>query len=139
MAEKIVTLVLLLGGLVYLLLAHQLAFGTLASPKSGFLPVLAGTVAVLLALALVVRQWRSHQWVPQSQVNWTTFSFIIIGLIFYVAILRIIGFFAATFVFLFYLFKVADTPGWAVPFMIAAASATVFYLLFERYLVVTLP
>lgn len=139
MAEKVITLFLLLGGLVYLRLARQLAFGTLTSPKSGFLPVLAGAVAVLLALALVIRQWRSPKPPPQSKVNWITFSLISIGLLFYITLLHIIGFFVVTFVFLFYFLKVADTPGWCVPFIVAAGSSTVFYLLFERYLAVTLP
>jgi putative tricarboxylic transport membrane protein len=139
MAEKVITLVLLLGGLVYLFSARSLAFGILASPKSGFLPALAGTVAVILALTLVVSQWRFPTSLQRTPVNWTTFFFILIGFLFYVTILRIIGFFSATFIFLFYLMKAADTPGWTVPFMVAACSATCFYLLFERYLAVILP
>lgn len=139
MAERIITLALLLGGLVYLFLARQLAFGTLASPKAGFLPIVAGSITVILALILVVSQWRSHKSMKQTKVNWTTFSFIIIGLLFYITSLQIIGFLAATFIFLFYLLKVGDRLGWIIPFVIAAASSTFFYILFERYLAVTLP
>ncbi len=139
MAEKIITLFLLLGSLVYLLLARQFAFGTLVSPRSGFLPILAGAVAVILALALVVSQWRSPKLMQQTKVDWTRFSFIIIGLLFYITILRIIGFFVATFVFLFYFLKVADTPGWTAPFIVAAGSSVAFYLLFAHYLAVNLP
>ncbi|MBP2627005.1 MAG: hypothetical protein H6Q68_1716 [Firmicutes bacterium] len=139
MTEKIIPFFFLLGSVVYLCLAGQLTFGTLQSPRSGFLPILAGITAVLFALFLIFKQLRSKESIPKENVDWTKFIFILIGLLFYITIFNIIGYFAATFIFLFYLFKIADTKGWIFPFMMAAGSSIVFYLLFKYFLAVTLP
>jgi len=139
MTEKIITLFLLLGSIAYLFFAQQLTFGIPMSPKSGFLPILAGFTAVAIALLLVVNQWHTKKALILKSVDWTKFIFVIIGLLFYITLFNIIGYFAATFILLFYLFKVADTTGWVVPFMGAASSSTVFFLIFKYYLAVTLP
>ena len=139
MTEKIITLFFLLGSIVYLCLAKQLTFGTLQSPRSGFLPMLAGITAVVFALVLMFNQWRLKKHILQDKVDWTKFIFILIGLLFYITLFNIIGYYTATFIFLFYLFKIADTAGWIMPFMMAAGSSTIFYLLFKYYLAVPLP
>lgn len=139
MTEKIITLLFSLGSITYLFWAQELTFGTLGSPKSGFLPNLAGTTAFLLSLALFCGQLQSKRTDEQEKVDWTKFLFIIIGLVFYILILKIVGYFTATFIFLFYLFKVADTSGWISPLLISFGSSATFYLLFAYYLKVTLP
>ncbi len=139
MAEKIITLCFLLGSLAYLFMAQKFTFGTLDSPKSGFLPALAGIMGIILSLTLLINQWRPQKAPEKDAINWTKFVCIIIGLLFYITILNIIGYFAATFIFLFYLFKLADMAGWLLPFTLAAISSSLFYLLFEYYLAVPLP
>ena len=139
MTEKIITLFLLLGSIVYLYAAGQLTFGTLQSPRSGFLPLLAGVTAFIVALVLLFNQCQSEKPLPKNNVDWAKFILILIGLLFYITIFNIIGYFTATFIFLFYLFKVADMTGWIMPFMMAVGSSTVFYLLFKYYLAVPLP
>jgi len=137
--EKIITLSLLFCSTIYLFFANQLTFGTLTLPKSGFLPTLAGITAAIVALLLIVNQFQSKKIATQNKVDWTKFIFLIIGLLFYIMIFNIVGYFIATFIFLFYLFKIADTSGWVIPFMMAAASSTLFHLIFKYYLAVTLP
>lgn len=139
MAERIITMSFLLGSIIYLLGAQQLTFGTFESPKSGFLPHLAGLVAIALALALLVKQLHTTTMLKPDMVEWTKFLFVIIGLLVYLTILNTIGYLAAAFIFLVYLFKVADTGGWIVPIAMAAGSSAVFYLVFAHYLAVTLP
>jgi putative tricarboxylic transport membrane protein len=139
MSEKTVSLFLFSGILSYLFFANQLAFGTFISPKSGFLPILAGTLGLILTLLLLLSQWRTEKTTQQPEMDWTRFIFIIIGLIFYVTMLNMIGYLAATFIFLLYLFKISDTPQWLLPLTIAASTALTFYLLFDRFLAVTLP
>lgn len=139
MSEKIITLLFFLGSITYLSWAQELTFGTLGSPKSGFLPTLAGTISLLLSLALYCIPVQSKSTNEQEEVDWTKFIFIIIGLLFYILILKIIGYFAATFIFLFYLLKVSDTSGWIFPLLISFGSSVTFYLLFAYYLKVTLP
>jgi len=139
MIEKIITLLFLLGSSAYLYSAQQLTFGTLSSPKSGFLPHLAGSAAVLLSLLLLVRQARSKTAIPCEKADWTKFLFIIIGFSFYIAVLSSIGYLLSTFIFLFYLLKVTDTSGWRQPLLIAVISSAACYLVFGRYLAVPLP
>ena len=139
MTEKIITLLFLIGSIVYLCLAGQLTFGTFQSPRSGFMPMLAGIIALLVALVLMFNQLRTKKNTFQHNIDWTKFIFILIGLLFYITIFNVIGYFVATFIFLFYLFKISDTTGWVMPFTMAAGSSTVFYLLFKYYLAVPLP
>lgn len=139
MAEKIVTLFFLLGSMVYLYFAQQFTFGTLGSPKSGFLPNLAGMTAILLSLVLLYKHFKSRKASAQEKVHWTKFIFIFIGLLFYISFLKILGYFAATFMLLFYLFKVADTVGWLVPLVVSFSSSAIFYFIFTNYLSVILP
>lgn len=139
MIEKIITLLFLLGSSLYLFFAQHLTFGTLGSPKSGFLPNLAGSVAVLLSLVLVFKQIGSKETTSNEKVDWTKFIFIIIGFVFYITSLSNIGYLPATFIFLFYLLKVTDTSGWRNPLLIAVVSSFMCYLVFERYLAVPLP
>jgi putative tricarboxylic transport membrane protein len=139
MTEKIIIFLFLLGSIAYLFWAQELTFGNLGSPKSGFLPTLAGTAALLLSLFLFYSRLQSKKANEQEKVDWTKFLFIIIGLLFYIMILKYIGYFAATFIFLFYLLKVTDTSGWIFPLLISFSSSAIFYLLFAYYLKVTLP
>lgn len=142
MADKLLSLSVMLGSLVYLVEAEQLTFGSLQSPKSGFLPMLAGGAALLLSLIILIRQFRSGkagQKTEPEPVDWTKFIFVVIGLLFYITILTNIGYFAATQILLFYLFKVADTSGWLRPLLLASTGSIAFYLLFARYLAIPLP
>ncbi len=139
MTEKIVTSFFLVASIIYLCFAQQLTFGNLQSPRSGFLPILAGSTAVVVSLLLIVNQVRSKKSVTNNKVNWTKFSFILIGLLFYITLFNVIGYLIATFVFLLYLFKIADTTGWRLPLLLSATSSAIFYLIFKYYLAVTLP
>jgi putative tricarboxylic transport membrane protein len=139
MTEKIIIFLFLLGSTVYLFWTQELTFGTLVAPKSGFLPTLAGVSALLLSLILFYKQLQAKKTNNPEKVDWTKFLFIIIGLLFYIMILKLIGYFAATFIFLLYLLKVTDTSGWIFPLFISFSSSAIFYLLFAYYLKVTLP
>lgn len=139
MTEKIITGFFLLGSVAYLYFAKQLTFGSLQSPHSGFLPILIGIIALVVSLLLMFKQFQEKTSTSSNNIDWTKFIFILIGLLFYVTLFNIIGYLAATFIFLFYLFKIADTKGWVFPFTMAACSSVTFYFLFKYYLAVTLP
>lgn len=139
MTERMILLLFLFGSLSYLHWAQEFTFGTLSSPKSGFLPALAGMIALCLSLILLFSHFRTKNIKQQDRVDWTKFLFLIIGLLFYIMILNIVGYFIATFIFLAYLFKIADTAGWFSPLSISFCSSAIFYLLFAYYLKVTLP
>lgn len=139
MTEKLTTLFLLTSSAAYLYHANQLAFGTLLNPMAGFVPILAGVIAVFTAIFVLFQQFRGKKAPVAEAVNWSKFIFISIGFLFYVAIFNRVGYFAATFIFLFYLFKVTDIVGWRFPFLFSLGTATILYILFKQYLSVALP
>ncbi len=139
MAERIITLFFLVINAGYLFYALQLTFGTLQSPKSGVLPLLAATIGLLIIIILLLRQWPVKEVFLQDAIDWTKFIFVVIGLLFYITSLNTIGYFAATFMTLFYFFKIGDMIDWFVPFIMAMGSSAVFYLLFDYYLAIPLP
>lgn len=139
MMERSITLFFLLGSMVYIWEANKLAFGSLLSPKSGFLPVLAGLTAIGLSAAILMKQCKEKTAKRAAKTDWMKFSFIIIGLLFYVTLLNVIGYFVTTFIFMIYLCKVADVAGWLTPLLIGAGVAMSLYLVFEQFLAVTLP
>lgn len=139
MAERIITLFFLLGSAVYVWEAQKLAFGVLLSPKSGFLPVLAGSAAIILSAVILVNQCNGKTAEKAEKNDWMKFFFIMIGLLFYVTLLNVIGYFITTFIFLIYLCKVADVAGWATPLLIGAGISISLYIVFEKFLAINLP
>ncbi|BBB91215.1 MAG TPA: tripartite tricarboxylate transporter TctB family protein [Methylomusa anaerophila] len=138
MTEKALSIFFLLFSCTYLFLARELAFGTAAAPKTGFLPTLAGITAVILGMVITIRQLLQKQ-LAAIVINWRKLSFVIIGLLCYLILLKITGYIAATLFFMFYLFKVADTPGWILPGALAAVIAVGFYYVFTGLLDIQLP
>lgn len=139
MAERFVTLLILFCSILYLVEAQDLTFGSLGSPKSGFIPILTGTLALIISLWLLASQVWSARQASADKIDWTRFIFIVIGFLFYITFLQNIGYFTATVILLFYLFKVNDTPGWLFPLLLAAGCSFGFYLLFVSYLAIPLP
>lgn len=136
MMEKAVSWLFLLFSVIYFIMARQLSFGAIAAPKAGFLPVLAGSTAIVLAAALTIGRGRHT---PPSFTNWRKLTFILIGLLSYVALLSLTGYAIATFTVMLYLLKVTDTAGWLYPSLIAGVVSVGFYCLFESLLGVNLP
>lgn len=140
MTEKILTAMFAIVSLLYLYFAHQLSFGSLQNPQSGFLPITIGIIAIILSFILIIKQLRSTKAESAELVNWTKFTFIFLGLIFYILFFKFLGYFFSTLFFLLYLLKIAsEKTDWWNPFIISFISSTSFYLLFKYYLDVTLP
>lgn len=140
MAEKVLSLLLLLSSFAYILLARELSFGTMYSPKSGFLPTLTGILAAILSVSIVIGQLLKKQSDTETDVvNWRKFVFVLIGLVFYVVLLGSMGYILATFIITFYLLKVTDTPGWISPCFISVGNALGVYFVFKTFLQANLP
>lgn len=136
MMEKVVSRLLLLFSLVYFVLARQLSFGAFAAPKAGFLPVLAGSTALVLAAILAAGP---RQPAPPVFTSWRKLLLVIIGLLAYVALFSLTDYMIATFMVMLYLLKVTDTAGWLYPCLIAAVVAGGFHWLFGSLLDINLP
>lgn len=130
MLEKGVTLFFLFTSMLYFVLAHSLKFGTITAPKSGFLPVLAGSAAVLLSFLLVVRRTSTVESPKSSKTSWHKFLLVLLGLFLYIMLLNVVHYFWASFIILVYFFKVTDTAGWFLPIAVAAGVSFACYIIF---------
>ena len=139
MSEILATALLCLGSAFYLYLSSRYPFMVSSYPSVGFMPTLEGIAAFLLSLALLIRQLRGHRASIENHINWRKFSFLLVGFLFYIAVLHLLGYFFTTFLFLFYLLKVTDTAGWKLPFCIALGSSAILCLFFQKLLGLTLP
>ena len=124
MIERALSAFFLLFSLGYLYVATGFSFGSLSSPKSGFLPMVAGTAAALLALINLVGVFRKRD--ARATISRAVLAKIglfsaVIGL--YLVLLKVAGFAAATFVALLLLLKVTKTKGWLLPVLVAGGVA----------------
>lgn len=124
MIERALSAFFLLFSLGYLYAATGFSFGSLSSPKSGFLPMVAGTAAALLALINLVGVFRKGD--ARATISRAVLAKIglfsaVIGL--YLVLLKVAGFAAATFVALLLLLKVTKTKGWLLPVLVAGGVA----------------
>lgn len=143
MVEKLIALFFLEVSVIYIQSAHNLSFGSFAAPKAVFLPAIAGSMALILALILSISSFIAQDSrairLAKNKINWQRLIFVIIGLLVYIILLKLIGYMAATFISLLYLLKVADTAGWVYPCCFSAGIAVSFYFLFAELLGSNLP
>ena len=139
MAEKLLSVFFLIISSIYTYYAANLSFGNFTEPKAGFLPMLAGSIAILLSSALVIRSLAGQCPVKTSAISWRKLAFIVIGLTTYIILLTLVGYLAATSIIMLFLLKMTDTQNWLVPGLLSAGIATSFYFIFERFLGSKLP
>jgi putative tricarboxylic transport membrane protein len=139
MAGKVMAVLFLILSLSYLFFARELSFGTLGAPKAGFLATLAGMMATGLSLIIVFKEMLQRKEDKADGSNVRKVIFVTIGLLYYLVILGVVGYLAATFMIMLYLLKVTDTVGWSVPLCLSAGISLGCYLLFKQYLGIFLP
>lgn len=140
MIEKFLTAFFLAVSIFYLSLANRYGFGGLTNPLPGFLPITAGVIATIICVLLLLQQWQKPNSSHNDNLDWTKFLFIVIGLAFYLTIFKYFGYCLASFVFLFYTFKLAYTnTGIMRPLIFSGVSTSVFYLVFKCGLGVPFP
>ncbi len=137
MAEKLITLFFLGFSVVYTYNAFALSFGSFMAPKAGFLPVIAGGMAVALAFVLVINTLCQKG--NRLNISWQKLIFIVIGIFVYILLLKLAGYIAAVFICLLYLLKVTETGGWGYPCLFSAGAAVSFYFVFVKLLGCHLP
>jgi hypothetical protein len=119
--------------------AYRLHVGTIAEPQPGFFPFLGGvTLAALSGILLSQALLGRGKGTGAFGAVWRPIA-MILGLVFYVAILDSVGYIIATIVLSLILLRALGTKTWWV-FVVAALCITFgSYILFDRALGVTLP
>jgi hypothetical protein len=123
--------------------AGRLGFGSFSRPGPGFLPFLAGiTLAVLALLALIQTAFAKPS--GDAGAGFKPGDLIRIGtvtgvLFLYVLLWEVIGFLAATFVLLLFLFRCVEPLRWRTVFTASALTLAFTYILFSVLLGARLP
>jgi putative tricarboxylic transport membrane protein len=138
-ADKIFSGILLLFCLVYLYFSTDMSFGIPSSPKSGFLPTVAGTIGSILAAINFLKVMRTKNSQGTLEVNFKKAGLFFGALVIYLVAMKYIGYAIATGIAMLLLLKVTETKGWIKPVAISLGTAVVFYVVFERLLGVQLP
>ena len=137
-------LVCLAGSLVLLWATHGIPTPALVPVGPAFYPRILFIVSAVLSLALFVQDLRRSRVAPEP-AGATRYRLVVITFalfIVYVALLPLVGYRLATFLFVGALHAALEPPrgtGWLLVGGGALATAAATYLVFERYLSVLLP
>ena len=122
--------------------ALELEVGTPTSPGSGFMIFGAAAVLGLLALHQFVKSLRSQK--PKSaataeSIHWGRILIVILANVFYITLLRSVGYLLCTFLFLFILLQILERGKWIPRLVGAGFTSFLTYVLFARLLQLNLP
>ena len=139
------SLVWLVIGLAFLAGGVHMGLGPLHSPGAGFFPGAIGAILSLLSLGLLISTLlkagplaeRHAFW--KEKDSWKKVSLVVGSLIFYMALLEVLGYIATTLVFIFFSLKVVGRKSWMVSIAMAVLVALGSYALFKMALGVYLP
>ena len=136
--NRLVAFVLVAGTAAYFYRATGLSFGSLANPKAGFLPQVAGAAGLVLASINLISVYRSAATPGEGSLSVLATLPFLLGLVGYLVALAYVGFLPATAIGLFYLLLVGGT-GWKASLMIAGGTAAVLYGALVHLLKLPLP
>lgn len=134
---------LLLFGAMICWEARKLDMGRIVKPGPGFFPFWLGIALVIVALALIFqfRRGKPEESIPGPGKGhrWEKILYTLGALLLYAFFLESLGYILATFLLLFFLFRVIDTQKWGVVVFGSILSSFITYALFKLWLQVQLP
>ena len=140
--NKIIASCLVLFAVWYLFVARNMKFGSWNSPKTGFMPKVAGVGMLFFAFINLIAEWRKPDEIPEElrEVDWIKAVLYIGTCIVYVAMQRLgFGYLIATPVCLLAMIKFTGIKGWKVPIITTILVTAFFYGVFHVVMGVYLP
>jgi hypothetical protein len=141
--DLIPSLLLILIGVIFCFSSLQIGLGKVNSPGPGFVPLLAGSLLILLSLATIVESYYQKNGEIGSTrflgKHWLKVALILGALLIYAPLIDVFGFFPTTFLLLLLLFKVPEKQSLAVAVGASAVTMIFTYLLFDYFLQVSFP
>jgi hypothetical protein len=122
----------------------RLGIGALDRPESGFMSLFTGSLLVLLGLFLTLSKafWESEKKEAEKISGGTSQKarlYSILALILYASLLDLLGFLVATFLLLFFLFKILSPQKWLSPLFLSLMTVMLSYLLFHVWFRIDFP
>ncbi len=119
----------------------RLKLNTVHNPGPGFMPFFLGfSLAILSVLSFFFPE--SHKNVAASWKDWrrgkSTF-YIFAGLILYLFLLKILGFYIDTLLVMFFLLKISGEKGYKRALVVSLSTLVVTYVLFYKVLFIPFP
>jgi len=134
-----------LGGLIWIILAVSLCIGSIKlklggfrNPGPGFLPFLTGIVLGILGIILIFSRIskeiaKDEKLTRKGRNLLIPFLTLLISFA-YVLLFEPLGFLPATFLFLFFLFKLSEPKKWLKPLILSLSVVILSYLIFSVWL-----
>lgn len=115
----------------------KLGFGSFHQPHAGFMPVLAGLLLGVLAMADmisgVVNHWKQEKMDKEiwANIHWGKLFLTLALLFIYTVLFNTLGFIIATIPLLFFLYRVMEPRPWWVVIIASVITTGFFYLGFK--------
>jgi putative tricarboxylic transport membrane protein len=122
----------------------RLGFGAIDKPGSGFMSWMTGGLLILLGSGSIVSKFilgtetEPPEEAPDGKF-WRKRLYSILALVLYASFLDLLGFILATFLLLFFLFKILSPQKWFSPVLISLIAVILSYLLFHVWLRIDFP
>ena len=142
--SPVVSLFLMGFSLLVLVISLRLGFGNLNSPGPGFMGSLAAVLLLSLSFITLIKESlkaikEEERGIPISRGSLTKILILITALCCYAFILEPAGYLVSTFFLMFIMFYVFNPKRWAMQLLFAFIVTNATYLLFNKWLQVTLP
>jgi len=134
----------IIGGMI-IFFSIPLKLGSLSSPDTGFMPFLAGLAICLFSLIGMVHgtseRGRGIEWksILGDDIRWGKPLCVLAALFAYVFLLKSLGFFLCTVLFLGFLFRVVKPQKWSTVILGSVLITACTFLIFDVWLKSQLP
>lgn len=142
--DQVCAIVWLGIGVAIVIASVQYSLGTLNSPGIGFLPFLSGlAISFFSLIGIIISTVKKRQgigWKPLWKgVNWEKTLNVIVSLLAYALLMKPLGFFLCTILFIGFLLRAIVPQNWVVVIIGAILTAVGAYGIFEIWLKSQLP
>jgi len=142
--DQVSAAIWLMLGLVITFTSIPYGLGTLDSPRTGFMPFLAGLAISLFSFIGIahatLKQKKGVGWKPVMRgLRWKKALIVLIALLAYVLLLKPLGFSVCTALFIGFLLRAVHPQKWPVVIAGAIGTAVATFGLFELWLKAQLP
>lgn len=140
--QVITYLFFLIIGAAYFVESLRLPLGTKAAPAAGFYPLIVGTLFIVLILTLLISTAKKGdkeiEAFPEGKNRIRVIAVSII-LIFFVILLKPLGYIVSSLGLLILILKILGLKSWWKIFLISIITSVISYYIFEKILAIPFP